>query len=365
MANKIILGLLGAIILALLIIAITPQTTGLFGLKENENTYTIGIILPITGQFANYGEHALNSIKLSLKENPNIRIILEDDMGDNARAASAAYKLIELDKVDALITYRSTISAVITSIAQETKTPLIYSSSITAPAKNNSYAFVNYLNVEQDCFELAKLLKGKKGALVGFNFEATQECINGFKRNEMDLDVQFILQENQDYKTQITKALSKNPDFLVLRGDEKKATPHILKQIKELNYSGFQIICPNTYAAGCNNEEMLEEYQNYFMDSIGTGAYLAKTKEIKEFEEKYNSDFNKSPGEWSYATYENIKILSEALNYCKGEKECVRDYIATHEFNGLEGKIKFNNERIIEKTTNVVTFDGTSWAKRN
>lgn len=361
--KKLIFGVIILVVLFAIILVVTnPQPTGLFGLGEKEK-YKVGIILPTTGLFADYGKNALDGLEIISEEVDNIEIILGDNQSDIKTAVSEEQKLINVDKVDALITFQTSVSSALAPIAQESKVLMLYSSSITKPAKQNDYVFVNYINIEQDCKAIAKIFRGKKGAIIGHNFEATLSCIRGFNEEGIVLNSELIDKLQTDFKTQIAKALSGNPDFLVLRGDDK-TTPLLMKQIKELNYSGFQIICPHSYGAGCQNKEMLLEYNDYFKGAIGTDQYVGESKELNEFKEKYKNKFNKEPGEWSFVIYEDIKILSKALGECKGESECTRNYISANEFSGLEGKMKFNSERAIEKSTNFVIFDGNNWVSK-
>jgi ABC-type branched-subunit amino acid transport system substrate-binding protein len=360
-----ILGIALILVILIFVFFAISNKTALFSSESAMNSnYKIGIILPITGYFSDYGTQALNGLALAKEDFQSITILLEDDSGENEKAISAFQKLVTIDNIDAAITFRSGPSSAIAPVTQSSNTILLYSSSVTEPAKSNSNVFVNYLNMYEDCKVLAKELKGKKGSFIGYNFESTQACIRAFEDQGNHIKAEFINPNELQYSTKIKKALMDKPDFLILRGD-LKSIELILKEIKQQGFFGFQIICPHSYSAGCQKKETLEKYKDYFKASIGTEQYVGESKELLLFTERYKQKFNEEPGEWSFAVYENIKILSEALNYCKGETECVRNYITTHEFSGLEGKIKFNFERVIEKATNILIFDGNNWIKSN
>ena len=364
MEKKIILGILGIIVLTILAISITPSATGLFGMNPTTEKYKIGVIHSSTGIFSDLGEDARNGIALAEEDFENIKVIAEDDVSGNEKAIFAAQKLIHIDEVDALITFRTGPSEVIAPIAEETKTPLLYSSTIRAPAEKNEMVFDNSIYMYKECDELAKLLTGKKGALIGLNLESTRECINAFKDNNNPLTAEFIIAGDLDYSSMVTKAFNEKPKFLVLRGDQK-ANPGILKEINQQGYSGFQIICPHIYGAGCQNTDFMKENSTQLTGALGTNTYVANTSELQLFQEKYISRFGKTPRDWSFSVYENIKIISQALNACDGKKECTKEYLLNTEFDGLEGKLKFNSLGVVEKATNIVVFDGNSWVKYN
>jgi ABC-type branched-subunit amino acid transport system substrate-binding protein len=361
--KRIFVGLI--IVVVILVIALfgVPQTTGFFTLQNSEK-YAIGVIHSSTGAFSDLGEDARNGIILAKEDFSNIKIIAEDDMSNNEKAVSAANKLINIDEVDALITFRTGPSAVIAPIAEQSNTLLLYSSTIRAPAEENEMVFDNSIYMYKECKELAKILFGKKGGLIGLNLESTKECIDAFEDEGVELDFEFIISGDLDFSSIVTKTFEKKPDFLILRGDQK-ANPGILKEIQQQGYSDFQIICPHIYGAGCTNQDFLKEYSAKLNGALGTDTYVSESKELKSFKEKYIQRFKKVPRDWSYTVYEDIKILSEALKACDAKEECVKDYLLNTEFEGLEGKLKFNSLGVVEKATNIVVFDGNSWIKMN
>jgi ABC-type branched-subunit amino acid transport system substrate-binding protein len=190
MEKKIILGILGVVVLAILAVAIVPQAIGMFGLEGTKEKYKIGVILPATGYFADYGKAALNGIEMAKQDFSNIELLVEDDAGENQQAATAAKKLSGIENVNALITFRSSISSTVAPIAEESKTPLIYSSTIIDPAKKNEYAFQNYANLREDCKELTKITE--KIALIGHNLDSTIACIQGIESNKKQVTYELI-----------------------------------------------------------------------------------------------------------------------------------------------------------------------------
>ena len=102
--------ILAIALLTLLLAACTNQ--GITGrVVQEPEKYKIGIILPVSGHFVFYGEKIVQSIKIAEEKIPGLKtdfeIIIEDDEGDVKKAASAANKLITIDKVDVLMTTRS------------------------------------------------------------------------------------------------------------------------------------------------------------------------------------------------------------------------------------------------------------------
>ena len=353
-----------AIAIAILLSLAACTNQGITGkVVQEQEEYKIGIILPVSGHFAFYGEKIIQGIKIAEDKIPDLKtdfkIIIEDDEGDIKKAASAANKLIAINQVDALMTARSSISSTVASVAQQQKTPLLYSSTIDEAAKKNSYVFKNFLNIKKDCEELAKMLKGKKGRLLGLSLDSTHNCIEGFKKQGFTLDPQFYDKEEADFRTPLTKIKFAKPDFLVLRASEK-SLPLILKQMKELEIKGIQIICPHITGGGCNRPEAIEAYPEYFENALGTDIYITKTDKIKEFDALCEERFKTKPIDLSYSFYESLSIIVPVIKECKGSNECITETLLSSEFEGMDGTISFN-KGITERKTNIIEFNGSEW----
>ena len=99
---------------------------GAKGVKEVK----VGVILPLTGATATFGQESLNGLKLALeqsaKEAPQLKMQVEDTQGTPAGAAAAVNKLISTDKVAVIIgevASSNTIAA--STAAQSAQIPLM------------------------------------------------------------------------------------------------------------------------------------------------------------------------------------------------------------------------------------------------
>lgn len=86
----------------------------------------IGIVLPLTGKAAVAGEAVRNGVVMANADNDDaFELIFEDSALDNDRTISATKKLIETDKVDALIVFASGPSKSAAPIAEHAQIPMI------------------------------------------------------------------------------------------------------------------------------------------------------------------------------------------------------------------------------------------------
>lgn len=122
-------------------------------------TLTIGAILPLSGSASNFGAIARRGVELALEELPpedraRIKVIYEDDGLSNARSATAARKLLTIDKVDTLLTWASGAGLTVASIAETKKVPHISIASDPAVARGRTYSFTYWPTPEDEVEQL-------------------------------------------------------------------------------------------------------------------------------------------------------------------------------------------------------------------
>jgi branched-chain amino acid transport system substrate-binding protein len=120
----------------LLAIAVMPFV---FLSCQNKQTIRVGVLLPLTGDIAVYGNAIKNGIELAYEESPikeTLKLIIEDDKGETKSAITAFNKLLS-DNADVVIGgAMSSAAAAIAPIAQQEKTTLI-SPTATLPSLSN------------------------------------------------------------------------------------------------------------------------------------------------------------------------------------------------------------------------------------
>ena len=85
------------------------SATLIVGCARNQTNYPIGLLVPLTGGAASYGQNARRGANLAIQEfakaHPSIHVELkvEDSRGESATGAKAAAKLVDLDKVVAIV----------------------------------------------------------------------------------------------------------------------------------------------------------------------------------------------------------------------------------------------------------------------
>ena len=119
-------------------LALMALTLGLAGQSLAAEPIKIGVYLPLTGQNAFGGQLELEGVQLALKDMPEvlgrpIELVVVDNKSDKVEAANAVKRLVERDKVVALIgTYGSSLAMAGAEVAEKAKVPGV-GTSCTSP----------------------------------------------------------------------------------------------------------------------------------------------------------------------------------------------------------------------------------------
>jgi len=155
-----------ACVSGLLVIATTSLTATA---QSTAPSLTIGAILPLTGSSATFGTACKRGISEGLEsfspeDRARMKVVFEDDGMVNARSVTAAQKLINVDKVDALLTWSSGTALAVGSLSEGRRIPQLAVASDPAVARGHRFSFTYWPIPETETRTLYEHLKarGKK-----------------------------------------------------------------------------------------------------------------------------------------------------------------------------------------------------------
>jgi branched-chain amino acid transport system substrate-binding protein len=210
----------------------------------------IGVYLPLTGQNAFGGQLELDGINLAAKEMPDvlgqkIEIVVMDNKSDKVEAANAVRRLIESDKVVAIIgTYGSSLALAGGEVAESSKIPVV-GTSCTNPlvTQGKTYyfraCFIDPYQGAGAATYAVKTLSAKKAALLT---DVSNDYAVGlsafFKKSFIALGGEIVAElkynsGDQDFTAQLTEIVSKNPDVMFMPAYFAEGGI-IMKQAREL-----------------------------------------------------------------------------------------------------------------------------------
>ncbi len=123
--------------------------------NAQEKRFTIGCILPLSGEFATFAEGARRGMILAKESLPddikqNVQIIVEDDKSDPKGAVTAFKKLQSMDNIDSVITWSSGTSKAVAPIAESAKIPMIAIASDPSIPRGKKYVFNMWITPEEE-----------------------------------------------------------------------------------------------------------------------------------------------------------------------------------------------------------------------
>src|SRR3989338_5387452 len=316
-----------------------------------DNSITIGAILPMTGDAGEYGQAAKNGIDLAVAkvlkdENINLKVVYEDDQLDSTKAVNAVNKLINVDNLKYLITFSSQETLAICPITGLSKAILLTTGSAPDIAtKCGDYTFKSYPPDNFQGKALADIIysKGyKKVAVFYINNDVGIELKDEFTKDYKGQisDSEFYNLNDTDFKTQLTKIKSTNPDAILLLSILKEGTI-ILKQRTELGMNQPIFASESMKLPGLIQNVSKDSLKNVFITFISQ----YNGKEMQEFKDSYKQKYNTDFGSYSDYVYDNDLTLANAIKECGGASnvDCVKNNIYKTDIIGATGSINFDN----------------------
>jgi len=317
-----------------MIILITLLISTIACTSPSDETFTIGAVLTLTGDFSVYGEEHLNSINLFLENKEDMTLVLEDSQTES-KAALSALRKIQLKNPDILLTYGSSISLALQPIINEKKLPTI---TIAANPDTAKGQMIQNLPTSDDyVIGVVKELNAERVGIIYRNDDWGIAVKEAFKEKfEGTTFEEASDPKEQDFKTIITKIKSKNPDALfVVHTDQKLGI--LIKQIRVLMgniliSSSYEISYPDV------KETAGEHFNNIIYSDLNTDL---ENQAFRKFRNAYLEKYGSEPSVDAIVGY-NAMIM---IDKCKKENELLK-CLTTNEFDGITGKIKVKNNRV-------------------
>ncbi|HHV58373.1 MAG TPA: ABC transporter substrate-binding protein [Firmicutes bacterium] len=370
MGRKRWLGLAAAVVAAAVVLAgcsggrPAAEKEGASGGSEAA-VIKIGTVGPLSGNAATYGQSTKHGVEIAVDEvnkaggisGAQVELVPEDSRGDQTEAANATRKLVEQDKVVAIV------GAVLSSetlsggpIANDAKVPMISSSS-TAPGIPDigPYIFRNCISDNVQAAQLAEYavqeLKVKRFAVMFTNNDYGMALRDGFTAKAKELGevvaVEAYTDGDANFSAQLTKIKAQNPDALYIGGYYTEAAK-IAQQAKEMGLK-VQLLG----ADGFYSSKLTELGGDAVEGAVFTaGFYSGDTSPaVQNFVAAYKAKFNEEPDMFAAQAYDAAKIVLEAIKKA-GSTDTTKiqaALAATRDFPGITGTTSFTANGDAEK----------------
>lgn len=326
--------------------------------REKDEPIRLGFIGALSGDIASLGDEAKNATTLAVEQVKNstgreFQIIFEDGKCSGKDAVSAAQKLINVDKVKAILggTCSSETLAAI-PFTEKSGVVLLTSWALNPDiTKNNEYVFRNVPSDSQGAKIVANLAYDngvRKVAMVSENTDYAKGFDDVFTSTFQSLGGQVIIDEkyNTDssaLKATVTKITNAVSDAIVVNAQGTNAGI-VAKTLSDLK--NRKPLYGNIYFVDAN---VLKNYGQYLEGAYTSEpADLDKTNPIiAEFIEAYKERFGSEPQYlfWSAASYDAVNLISEAIKAVGNDGNKIKDYLyGLKSFDGVLGTYSFDKQ---------------------
>jgi len=317
---------------------------------NRSNKVKVGVIAPLTGKGAYYGQILKTNFDLAFASDSLYELKYEDSKFEKNASVSAINKLITIDKVPVIlgeVTSDNTLT--IAPIAEKNKTVLF--ATIASTDKLNEIGEYFFRNVPSNKIQgitAANFIYSKLGlksvAVFGQNSEYGVNITTSFKNEYTKLGGEIVfddsfLEGEVNFKTQLSKVKQSRAKALYIPGNENEPAL-ILKQAKEIGLS-----IPIIGGDGSSTDNLIT------MAGIGSeGFYITNivinksTAFYKDYRDLFFNKFGKEPSAYDAYAYEGAKIILAALKGAGNNAVDVKNYLHTNSFQSLTGELTFDEK---------------------
>lgn len=342
-------------------------------------TFTLGLICPLSGSSAVSGQILKNATEMAVNEineaggiNGTIKIVLAevDDEGIPATSVTAMQKLVEQDKVNAVIgAQASSCTLANMEITKAAKIPQITpaSSNVAVTQSGNKYIYQMTATDELHMRNIMKYMSGEKGAKsFAILYESSDFGTGGFKIAS-DICGEFGLEMaasevynagDTDFSVVLSKMQKAEPDFFIFWGYHTEVAM-ICKQMQQYGIS-FPVI-----GQGYNSPELTNlggAAVNGIM--IDTAFDAANPDEkVQAFDKKYTELYGEGYDQNAPQSYDAVYVIKDAVERCIADGKDYRDgetlnsYISSTSWDGVTGVTKFDENGRMDKELLIITIE--------
>ncbi len=334
-----------AVIVVVVVVIIIVKSVSTTKTQTTQQSISIGGVFALTGLGASQGEEELKGAKLAIDEinaaggagGRQLKLVVEDVSLDKLNvAASVASKLIDVDKVSAIVgTTWDEPAQVIVPIADKAKVPMVGQDQTRLIKKDNpySYFFTTWYRDEVGIDHLLAYAKSKGFKKIGvlrpvaggyyqYVSDYINQNVSKYGITIID-DININNPEVSDFRSYLTNIKADKPDaiFVVLNGFTECP---FLKQVSDLKLN-----VPVLSVESAGDYPSLGQCAN-LMQNIYF-SYPKESSKYSAFATAFQAKYSSQPETPSVMTaYDAVKIIAKGLETTNGVGgAALRDAIKT------------------------------------
>ncbi len=324
------------------------------------DTVKVGIVLPLTGEQAKFGEIEKRSFEMAAEEinakggikGKKIELLFEDDTGKPDVGRSAVEKLISQSKVPVLTGgYSSSVTAAVTAVAQQFKVPFLVTTGSADEVTEKKYDYVFRINPTASEYPasvvtfLKEVAKPKTVVILYENSLFGQSSSKSFEADCQKLGIKVLTKEGYnkgavDFKPLLTKVKAMNPDLVYMVSYVMDAAL-LIRQAKELDLN------PGLFIGGAAGFTLPEFQKNAgdaaeFVYSATLWVESVPYAGAQEYSNKYLAKYKEATEYHGAEAYASMYVVADALKRAKSiTPKDVREALVTTNMMTAFGPVKF------------------------
>ena len=357
------------------------QTTGSekTAASVSGETFTLGLVCPLSGSSAVSGQILKNATEMAVNEineaggiNGEIQIILAevDDEGVPATSVTAMQKLVEQDKVNAVIgAQASSCTLANMEITKAAKIPQITpdSSNVALTQSGNAYIYQMTATDELHMRNIMKYMSEEKGAKsFAILYESSDFGTGGYKiANSVCGDYGLTMADNEVYNAGDT-------DFSVVLGKMQKADPDFF--IFWGYHTEVAMICKQMQQYGISYPVIGQGYNSPELTNLGGAAVEGimidtafdaanPDEKVQEFDKKYTELYGEGYDQNAPQSYDAVYVIKDAVERCIADGkdykdgEVLNEYVGSTSWDGVTGVTIFDENGRMQKELLIITIE--------
>ena len=301
-----------------------------------QETFKIGLILPMTGGQASTGKQIDNAIKLYMQQKGDtvagrkIEVILKDDGAVPDNTKRVAQELIVNDKVNVIAGFGVTPAALAAApLATQAKIPeIVMAAGTSIITERSPYIVRTSFTLAQSSTIIGDWAAKngiKKVATLTSDYAPGNDALNFFKQNftagggEIVEEVKVPLQ-NPDFAPFLQRMKDSKPDAVFVFVPAGQGG-NFMKQYAErgLDKSGIKVIGPGDVM----DDDLLNNMGDAAVGAVTAHLYSAAHPSAmnKDFVAAYKKAFSNRPGFMAVGGYDGIHLIYEALKKTGGKTD--------------------------------------------
>lgn len=277
--------------------------------------FKVGVIICLTGTWAEYGTAIKNAVELARRDRPeifsNVDFIYEDIQSVGKNTVTAFHKLRDQDQVDAVLVWGVEAALIAAPLGRHFKMPLLILASLSEDSPENPFAvrIANY--AEQYSAKLAEFLHSrgyKKIGIVKSELSFYNDRANGLRKNLRPgetLDILYELQPTDiDLASVVSGLRTKHYDILGIYLHPQQISK-FYRAAAEQNFSAV------TFGESPFESRDLVAQSGPRIE----GAYYTHNDSSPEFQKRYLKEFgNDAQLSWAAVAYDAATVIGEKFN---------------------------------------------------